>query len=195
MGSGASKAAQKSARKFPARAPGAAAPPPPPRASRPLPSKKPSPEARTAKDEAVRADGLDPQMPESIDAAYASRLMQMGAVQPNPLYSPSSTASPMAPQQHVDGPAYPSPSSNPTLGALEARRRLEREAETEFEEMGRSGSQGRQLLNVGTIRSILVMRERGARPEDIEARFNLRRGVVERLGPRGLVTPLGGAVS
>ncbi|KAJ0122768.1 hypothetical protein J7T55_003284 [Diaporthe amygdali] len=206
MGSGASKsAAQSSIRKFPNRAPGSALPPSSgpsaPRAaaaSRPLPSRKgQTPQASFAKDEAILQDGTDPHMTSRehmLQPGLAERLRQIGVVQPNPTYSPSSTASPSSQPQEAgrSGPVFPSPSSNAVLSALEARERLAREAEEEFESLGLSSGQGRRFLTSGMIRDVLVMRERGAGEEDIEHRFNLRRGVVRKLGPRGLFQPVGG---
>ncbi|KAG8163244.1 hypothetical protein KVR01_006541 [Diaporthe batatas] len=217
MGSGASKsAAQSTIRKFPNRAPGSAVPPPSstshaPRtaaSSRPPPRKKAqAPQASLAKNEAILRDGSDPHMsspPEnSLQPGLAERLRQIGVVQPNPTYSPSSTASPTtttsSPHEPygggaggAGGPVFPSPSNNLVLLALEARARLSREAEEEFEGLGVSGGQGRRFLTSGMIRDVLVMREQGARDEDIEHRFNLRKGVISRLGPRHMVQPLGG---
>jgi hypothetical protein len=135
----------------------------------------------------------------SLQPGLAQRLRQIGVVQPNPTYSPSSTASPTSSQEAygrrggTTGPIFPSPSNNAVLSALEARERISREAEEEFENLGVSGGQGRRFLTSGMIRDVLVMRERGAPEEDIEHRFNLRKGVVRRLGPRGVIQPLGGA--
>ncbi|KAL1864317.1 hypothetical protein Daus18300_007740 [Diaporthe australafricana] len=207
MGSGASKsaaAAQSTVRKFPNRAPGSAVPPPSSgssasrvaAASRPSPSRKAqAPQASFAKSEAILEDGSDPQMSspdQRLQPGLAERLRQIGVVQPNPTYSPSSTASPSSQNPQQPGPVFPSPSNNGVLSALEARERLSREAEEEFESMGLSSGQGRRFLTSGMIRDVLVMRERGARDEEIEHRFNLRRGVVRKLGPRGLFQPVGG---
>lgn len=194
MGSGASKsAAQSTVRKFPNRPSGSAASAA--AASRPAPSRRPPPpQASYAKDEAIREDGRD----NTIRPDYAQRLRELGVVQPNPTYSPSSTASTTttSPLQQADnsGPVFPSPSNNTVLAALEARGRIQREADEEFESLGVSGSQGRTFLTSGMIRDVLVMRERGASEEEIEHRFNLGRGVVKRLGPRGLYQPLDGGV-
>ncbi|KAI3399784.1 hypothetical protein diail_5580 [Diaporthe ilicicola] len=208
MGSGASKsAAQSTIRKFPNRAPGSAVPPPSagssaPRAaaaSRPSPSRKAqAPQASFSKDQAILEDGSDPHMSPSPDhglqPGLAERLRQIGVVQPSPTYSPSSTASPSSLPREAGsvGPVFPSPSNNGVLSALEARSRLAREAEEEFENLGLSSAQGRRFLTSGMIRDVLVMRQRGASEEDIEHRFNLRRGLVRRLGPRGLFQPVGG---
>lgn len=144
---------------------------------------------------------MSPNPADSLQPGLAERLRQIGVVQPNPTYSPSSTASPTTTssqslQEHGGGggggPVFPSPSNNAVLSALEARERLSREAEEEFESLGLSGGQGRRFLTSGMIRDVLVMRERGASDGEIENRFNLRRGVVRRLGPRGLVQPVGG---
>lgn len=130
----------------------------------------------------------------NLQPGLAERLRQIGVVQPNPTYSPSSTASPTSsqPAANEPGPVFPSPSNNAVLSALEARERLSREAEEEFESLGLSSGQGRRFLTSGMIRDVLVMRERGASEADIENRFNLRRGVVRKLGPRSLFQPVGG---
>lgn len=146
---------------------------------------------------------MSPSPGDSLQPGLAERLRQIGVVQPNPTFSPSSTASPTSSQPAtqepgggggggVDGPVFPSPSNNAVLSALEARERLSREAEEEFEGLGLSGGQGRRFLTSGMIRDVLVMRERGASDADIEHRFNLRRGVVRKLGPRSLFQPVGG---
>ena len=133
-----------------------------------------------------------------MNAAFSRRLRQMGVAQPNPTFSPSSTAAPgprsPPPQQQreVPGPSYPAPASNATLSVLAARRTLQDRADEEFDHMGRSTDRGREFLDVATIRDILVMRARGADPATIEARLNLRAGVVKRLGPPGLVSVVGG---
>lgn len=133
----------------------------------------------------------------NLQPGLAERLRQIGVVQPNPTYSPSSTASPTSGEPATagagaPGPVFPSPSNNAVLSALEARARLSREAEEEFESLGLSSGNGRRFLTSGMIRDVLVMRERGAADADIENRFNLRSGVVRRLGPRGLFQPVGG---
>jgi hypothetical protein len=71
---------------------------------------------------------------------------------------------------------------------LEARARLQDEAEREFMEAGRRGHEGRQFLDVYTIRQILTMRdERGRNPGQIEKALGLKSGVVGRLGMEGVV--------
>lgn len=86
-------------------------------------------------------------------------------------------------------PQFPAASNNATLGALEARRQLEQRAAQEFETMGKAGYQGREFLDISTIRNILVMRQRGNSPSEIETRLRLKPGVVARLGRPGVVEP------
>jgi hypothetical protein len=75
---------------------------------------------------------------------------------------------------------------------LAARSRIAREAEEEFENLGRRGSPGRSFLDVVTIRQVLMMRdEQGKGAEEIERTLGLRKGVVGKLGPRGLYTGAG----
>ncbi|ROT36319.1 hypothetical protein SODALDRAFT_335420 [Sodiomyces alkalinus F11] len=87
-------------------------------------------------------------------------------------------------------PVYPSPSSNPTLAALEARRALQGRADAEFDMMGRRGSPGREFLDLNTIVQMHFLREKGVPDREIERRFDLREGVVGRLGPRGVTRPV-----
>lgn len=129
-----------------------------------------------------------------MSPAFSARLRQMGAVQPNPLFSNSSTAGPRGdsgsgdPQHQAPPPPnWPSARDNGTLGVLEARRRLEEQADAEMEQMGRASDRGKELLDVGTIRRVLLMRQQGATDGDIEKRFHLRPGVVRRLGKPGVV--------
>ena len=74
---------------------------------------------------------------------------------------------------------------------LEARSRLAAEAEEEFANVGRKGHR-RGVLDVITIRQILKLRdENGLSGEEIERQLELKRGVVSRLGPRGVVSGSG----
>ncbi|KAK0668232.1 hypothetical protein QBC41DRAFT_124025 [Cercophora samala] len=129
--------------------------------------------------------------PEKIPSDYpttdfASRLQQMGVVQPNPTYSPSSIASPLVDasgiSQSISGPMFPSARNNPTLGALENRRRLEAQAKSEMEDWGKSTHQGKELLDIGTIKKIFVLSEQGESEQAIEKQLGLKKGVVSKLG-------------
>lgn len=71
---------------------------------------------------------------------------------------------------------------------MEARQRLQGEADKEFEGLGRKSSGGRRFLDVIIIRQILMMRdERGLEEADIEKRLGLAPGVVGKLGPKGVI--------
>ncbi|KAL2258498.1 hypothetical protein VTK26DRAFT_8173 [Humicola hyalothermophila] len=203
MGSSGSKAVQQTVRKFPTRAPGSAPPAAPRPSLKPSPGQSPdqpaasqprsAPQASFAKDEAIRADSVDPNRPDFITPEFAERLHKMGIVQPNPTYSPSSTASPFSGdasgiRQSLSKPQFPPATKNTTLGALEARRRIEAQANEELEHMGKSTDQGKQFLDITTIKQILVLRDRGVSAADIESRLRLRPGVVARLGPKGIVS-------
>jgi hypothetical protein len=87
---------------------------------------------------------------------------------------------------------FPSPASNPAVTLLEARARIAQEAEEEFEGLGRRGAPGRKFLDVVTIRQILMMRdEQGKGEAEIESKFGLRKGVVGKLGGRGVLSGAG----
>jgi len=71
---------------------------------------------------------------------------------------------------------------------LQARSRLAAEAEEEFGMIGRPGAKGRQFLDVLVIRQIIQMRDmQGLSEDEIEDRLELRKGVVARLGRKGVV--------
>lgn len=131
---------------------------------------------------AIDMDGMDPQ--------YAASLRSLGAVQPNTMYSPSSTFhQTVSTDKHSP---FPDPRTNPAVQALQARDRFAAEAEQEFEAQGTSRHGGRQYLDVHTIRQILTLRDdRDTPPAEIERQLDLRPGVVERLGKKGV---LGAAV-
>ena len=85
-------------------------------------------------------------------------------------------------------PAGPDPRTNPAIAVLDARARLQDEADKEFVEAGKRGHEGRQFLDVFTIRQILTLRDgRGRSAAEIEKALGLKKGVVERLGAKGVV--------
>jgi hypothetical protein len=94
--------------------------------------------------------------------------------------NPSQTIFPSAQQR-------PGGRVNPAVSLLTARYRLAEEAEKEFAEIGRTGAKGRQFLDVVTLSQVLVMREKGVSGDEIERKLGLRKGVVGRLGGRGVV--------
>lgn len=134
---------------------------------------------------------------DASDPDFARSLRQLGAVQPNPTLSPSSTfnAHPSShfPQPYgnasaASSPQGPSPRLNPALRVLEARAQLADEAEREFLEAGKRGSVGRRFLDIGTLRTVVTMRDqRGMSAAEIERVLGLKGGVVGRLGPKGVV--------
>ena len=71
---------------------------------------------------------------------------------------------------------------------LQARERLQQEAEAEFAKTSRAKGSGRTFLDVSTIRQILVMRdEMGMEGKDIEKNLGLKGGLVKVLGQKGVV--------
>ncbi|KAK5716109.1 hypothetical protein LTR15_009934 [Elasticomyces elasticus] len=197
MGSSASKASRAAgtaSRKYPTRAPptsqpqpqpaSSAYPPPPPAQSRqPGPTVRPQAHASGTRDEAINLDASDPD--------FARSLRSLGPVQPNPTLSPSSAfphpGNPNNPS-HDPRPLGPDPRKNPAIMVLNSRARLQDEADLEFQQAGRRGHEGRQFLDVYMIRQILVERDvKGRSAAEIEKKMGLRKGVVERLGARGVV--------
>ncbi|KAI7500981.1 hypothetical protein KC367_g3238 [Hortaea werneckii] len=193
-GSKASRAAGSAARQYPNRpapAPPSAqsatnAPPQPPPAPNhePGPTVKPQARATGSRDEAINLDASDPD--------FAQSLRSIGPVQPNPTLSPTSAfPNPGNPNKNLTQaprPLGPKPRENPTLVALDSRAKLQEAADAEFQMAGKRGHEGRQFLDVYMIRQILIERDvQGRSAEEIERKMGLKRGVVERLGGKGIV--------
>ncbi|KAI7285086.1 hypothetical protein KC345_g1915 [Hortaea werneckii] len=193
-GSKASRAAGSAARQYPNRpapAPPSAqsatnAPPQPPPAlnHEPGPTVKPQARATGSRDEAINLDASDPD--------FAQSLRSIGPVQPNPTLSPTSTfPNPGNPNKNLTQaprPLGPKPRENPTLVALDSRAKLQEAADAEFQMAGKRGHEGRQFLDVYMIRQILIERDvQGRSAEEIERKMGLKKGVVERLGGKGVV--------
>lgn len=138
------------------------------------------------------------------DPAFAAQLRSLGAVQPNPHFSPTST-SPLDPQRNTSttrpsnpSPPYPSstspfppsafpdPRTNPALMVLQARQRLQEEAEEEVLNVGRKGFPGRRFVDVSTVRQALLLRQKGEGEEDVERKLGFRKGRLSVLG-KGIV--------
>lgn len=82
----------------------------------------------------------------------------------------------------------PDPRSNPAIAVLDARSRLQDQAEIEFMNAGKRGHAGRQFLDTYTIRQILILRdEQRQQATEIERKLGLKSGVVARLGTAGVV--------
>ncbi|EPE03454.1 hypothetical protein F503_06627 [Ophiostoma piceae UAMH 11346] len=218
MGSAASKASKAvpkgAPRKYPTRAAGESLE----GAARPVQSAQRPPAADVkAKEADARKSQAPPQPAPEIDgqdADFASRLRQMGIVQPNPTFSPSSIAGRDLSSNDVGGPdadmlrqiqqhqqQYGRPSSkstrappmrNTTLSVLDARRKIQDQATADQEQsMTKAGREkGQEFLRAGTIRDALALRARGVDAAAIEQGLHLKAGVVERLGPRGLFEAL-----
>ncbi|KAL3959040.1 hypothetical protein ACCO45_007202 [Purpureocillium lilacinum] len=109
----------------------------------------------------VEADGMDPDF--TPGSGFSQRLHQMGVVQPNPTFSPSSTAT--GPERGGSAPLFPtSRAVNSTLSVLDARQALQLQADQDLENMGRSGYRGRRLLDMRTVLDVIHMRERAVPP-------------------------------
>lgn len=80
---------------------------------------------------------------------------------------------------------------NPALQILRRREVLASEAEAEFSRQ-RAGGGGRRFLDAVRIREILVSRDqKRMTAEEIEKDMGLAPGVVEKLGPKGVVGDVG----
>ncbi|KAM3497798.1 hypothetical protein MY10362_008863 [Beauveria mimosiformis] len=188
MGSASSKAARSASRKFPARSAESAASQTTraPRASEPR-------EADLSKDQAMTDQAADA---EFTPAGFASRLQQMGIVDPNPTFSPSSRA---AGAHHLGGlpssaagPVFPASTANATLSALAARQRVQERAEADMERFQQVGMRGaaRRYVDMRTLSDALQLLDRGVPREEVEARMGMQEGLLARLGRKGVLTHL-----
>jgi len=145
-------------------------------------------EAAETKTEAIEQDARDP--------ALAARLNSLGAVQPNPYYSPTSTSQfdprrmpSDAMMQEPPRSAFPDPRNNPVLKVLEARRRIADEAEDEIRHVGRRSFQGLTYLDAGLIQLALMRRAKGEPDARIEEALGIKKGRLSVLS-RGIVAPV-----
>jgi len=134
------------------------------------------------------------------DPALASRLNTLGAVQPNPHYSATSTSS-LDPRRNqsdslpsdmmMEPPqsAFPDLRDNPALRVLEARQRIQEIAEEEKGMAGRRGFLGRKYIDAGAVQLALMRRARGESDQKIEEALGIKRGRLGVLG-RGIVDPV-----
>lgn len=211
MGSASSKAARSTARRYPSTPSSATS-----RKAPAAPRKQPGTRTEAPKDDgehqgqyictflyhkagltnkaltgSTRPDGMDP---DAITGDFSQRLQQMGVAQPNPTYSPSSTAVPYSnpnPVSHPLGPVAPSstsPKANVTLSALEARRRMQHKAEVEFEAMGTNSGKGRSFVDMRTLIDAIHLLDCGVPQADIERRLRLKTGLLDKLGRPGILS-------
>lgn len=207
MGSAASKAARDQVRRYPrAQNPISAqtVPKAKPRAAEREPVKEDSaarPNIHDGKD--VQADlGVNcPPLGKPADTeihsdSFSQRLQQMGVVQPNPTFSPSSIASHQRPHGDVpDGaksfsrsPSHAAFPGSPILSTFEARDRLQRQADADFNALGSTHSGGRHFLDMRHLLDAIRMRESGASLPDIERHLGLGTGLLEKLGKPGVIS-------
>ncbi|KAH8700198.1 hypothetical protein BGW36DRAFT_425031 [Talaromyces proteolyticus] len=137
-------------------------------------------EPSSLRSEAIDLDARDPH--------FAASLRSIGPVTPNPTMSNSSTFNSSTPLTTTSPSVFPD-ANNPALLVLSSRTRITKAAEQEQEVFGRQSHQGREFLDVLTIRQALQMRDRqGLSMAEIERLLRLKKGVMLRLGERGLVS-------
>lgn len=199
MGSSTSKVAKTAASSTARRYPVTASIPKSANTSPPHPSRSPSesrprPSGHTTGDQQVDLETRDPD--------FGSRLSQLGSVQSGPIASnssifaprtqvvksPSSSSSKSASSPPSAQQVFPSTLSNPALLIVQARDQLAKIFEEESESLGRGSFKGRTLIGPAEIKTLLSMRDAENRAAgEIEKQLRLQPGVVEKLGPRGVV--------
>uniref|UniRef100_A0A0B7K345 Helix-turn-helix domain-containing protein n=1 Tax=Bionectria ochroleuca TaxID=29856 RepID=A0A0B7K345_BIOOC len=163
MGAGSSKAARTATRKYPTTASKAAV-------TRPAVSRpQPAPSAAAGPKDDAPPKEIDP---DAAPGDFSARLHQMGV--------PNGPTAPLAPR-------FAPSTSNTTLSALDARRRLQKLAEAELDPMQRSGLQGRRFVDMRTLIDAIRMRDSGVPLAGIEERLGLEPGLLGKLsGPEVL---------
>jgi len=126
---------------------------------------------------------------DSSDSHFAASLRSIGPVIPNPTFSNSST---FHRPVRGHGPSVLPDSANPTLLVVSSRARITKAAEREAELLGRQSHEGREFLDVQTIRQALAMRDKQGLPAgEIERLLRLKSGVMDRLGKKGVLAEVG----
>ncbi|KAF2751957.1 hypothetical protein M011DRAFT_393323 [Sporormia fimetaria CBS 119925] len=187
MGSSASKGARTAgsgARQYPTRVPHAQRPTTTsPNVTSPQPRRRSPPELAVpvqGQDVQGMANGLD-----GRDPGLASRLDKIGPVQTHPQWSLLPTADlrqnlppdvPADIMQPLPPSAFPNLADNPALRVLEARQRIQEEAEQELEQMNRRGFEVRKYVDASILQLALMRRKRGEPDSRIEESFNLEKG-------------------
>ncbi|KAF5860770.1 hypothetical protein ETB97_001052 [Aspergillus alliaceus] len=135
------------------------------------------------KSNAIDLDGRDPD--------FAASLRGLGPVSPAPTLSNSSTFT-SGPQRSDSVQTVFPRASNPALLVITARQKIAKAAERETESFGRQHFEGREFLDALTIRQALSMRDQQGVPAgEIERLLRLKRGVMGRLGEKGVVSEVG----
>ncbi len=131
--------------------------------------------------------------PDFTPSGFAKRLQQMGVVDPNPTYSPSSTAGPHlgGTPSSAAGPVFPSARNNTTLSVLEARSRLQRQADEDMEAFSQVGNKAqRRFLDMRTLIDAIQLQDRGMSAADVEKKLGLAPNLLGKFGRRGVLTHL-----
>jgi hypothetical protein len=117
----------------------------------------------------------------------------MGIAQPSHTNSPptihtvhSRSTDPDQPSVPIE-PMFPPSRNNPTISALEARRRLQCRADADFEAVGLPHHSGRRFVDMRTLLDALRLRDRGMPLSDIERRLGLEARLLNKLGRQGIV--------
>lgn len=83
--------------------------------------------------------------------------------------------------------AFPDPGNNPALRILDARQRIQQEAEEELENVGRQSFRGRKYVDASTITLALMRRQRGEPEGRIEEALGIKKGRLSALR-EGMIT-------
>lgn len=133
--------------------------------------------------------------PDFSPSGFSSRLQKMGIVDPNPTYSPSSTAGPQlgGTPSSAAGPVFPSAKNNTTLSVLEARSRLQQQAEEDLEAFNRAGNKAqRRFLDMRTLIDAIQLQDRGMSAAEVERKLGLAPNLLSKFGRPGVLTHISG---
>lgn len=157
----------------------------PPGSVRPNPRNAPPADAKS---EHIDLDGRDPQ--------FGSKLRALGPAVAVADAVPGEAAFPMNSQPPVGQQGqntFPSKGRgtggaiNPAIVVVQARERIGKVWQAERDALGRGSFAGRTLLGAGEIADVIRMRDEGSKGEEIEKKMRLNKGLVEKLGVRGVV--------
>jgi hypothetical protein len=142
-----------------------------------------------AKSEHVDLDGRDPQFSSKLRALGPA--VPVAHAQPQEGAFPTSSQPPLGQQAGVQnifpGTSKISGVTNPAIVVVNARERIGKLWEEERDALGRGSFAGRTMLCAGELSEIIQLRDDGMVDGEIEKKMRLRRGLVGRLGVRGVV--------
>jgi len=136
--------------------------------------------------EHIELDGRDPQFGAALRKLGTATSLEKGAPTSYRSAFPTSSQPPVGQQADNIFPSR-SPSSNPSLMVVQARKRIAETSDQETDAIGRASSTGRTLISAKDITEVLRLRDQaGMSTQEIEKQMRLQPGILGRLARPGV---------